>query len=42
MIRGEVDWINYLADGGIGAASARPSASGNLVEAMDDGQGGAS
>ncbi len=39
-IRGEVDWINYLVDGGIGAATAVHSEGGNLVEAVSDGQGG--
>jgi amicoumacin kinase len=40
LIHGEVDWINYLAAGGAGVASAVPSAAGNLVEPIDDGQGG--
>jgi Ser/Thr protein kinase RdoA (MazF antagonist) len=35
-----VDWINYLAEGGAGVAKAWLSVGGNLVEAMDDGQGG--
>lgn len=40
LIAGEVDWINYLADGGISVARAVHSASGRLVEAVEDGQGG--
>jgi amicoumacin kinase len=40
MIRGEVDWINYLSDGGTTAARAVDSPAGNLVEAVEDGQGG--
>ncbi len=40
LIRGEVDWINYLAEGGVSAARAILSESGNLVEAIEDGQGG--
>lgn len=40
LIRGEVDWINYLAAGGAGVAEAVLSDDGNLVELIDDGQGG--
>lgn len=40
LIRGEVDWINYLAAGGVGVARAIHSANDQLVEAIDDGQGG--
>src|SRR5215208_2908443 len=40
LIRGEVDWINTLAGGGVSVARAIPSERGNLVEAIDDGQGG--
>lgn len=40
LIRGEVDWIEYLAKGGASVASAVPSIRGNLVEAVDDGTGG--
>jgi len=40
LVRGEVDWINYLAAGGVGAARAILSQAGNLVEQIDDGQGG--
>jgi Ser/Thr protein kinase RdoA (MazF antagonist) len=39
LIRGEVDWINYLADGGTTVARAVLSVEGNLVEPLDDGQG---
>ncbi|MEO8012161.1 MAG: phosphotransferase, partial [Dokdonella sp.] len=41
LVHGEVDWINYLADGGVSAARAVLSNSGKLVEAIDDQQGGA-
>ena len=41
LIRGEVDWINYLASGGVNAARVVPSRSGKLVEPVADGQGGA-
>jgi Ser/Thr protein kinase RdoA (MazF antagonist) len=40
LIQAEVDWINYLARGGVSVARAIPSTSGKLVEAIDDGQGG--
>lgn len=40
QIRGEVDWINYLAAGGATVAKAVPSTNGELVEAIDDGAGG--
>lgn len=40
LIKGEVDWINYLAEGGAGVARAVLSEQGNLVEEIDDGQGG--
>ncbi|MEO7839245.1 MAG: phosphotransferase, partial [Anaerolineales bacterium] len=40
LIQAEVDWINYLARGGVSVARAVPSASGKLVEAIDDDQGG--
>jgi amicoumacin kinase len=39
LIRGEVDWINYLAAGGAQVARSIFSAYGNLVEPLDDGQG---
>lgn len=39
LIRGEVDWINALADGGAGVARAVESQAGNLVELLDDGYG---
>lgn len=40
LIRGEVDWINYLAAGGTNVAHAVVSARGELVEEVDDGAGG--
>jgi len=40
LIAGEVDWINTLAAGGVSAARAVRSESGELVEAIADGQGG--
>jgi Ser/Thr protein kinase RdoA (MazF antagonist) len=40
LIRGEVHWINYLADGGVSVARAIPSENGNLVEVIGDGEGG--
>ena len=40
LIRGEVDWINYLASGGVTVARAVLSAQGNLVEPVDDDHGG--
>ena len=40
LVRGEVHWINYLADGGATPAPAVLSPHGNLVELVDDGQGG--
>ncbi len=40
LIQGEVDWINYLAAGGVSAARAVLSDTGQLVEAIDDQQGG--
>jgi amicoumacin kinase len=40
LIQGEVDWINYLAAGGVSVARAVYSESGKLVEMIDDGQGG--
>jgi amicoumacin kinase len=41
LIQGEVDWINYLAEGSVSAARAILSENGNLVEMIEDGQGGA-
>lgn len=40
LIRGEVDWINTLAEGGVSVARAVDSQTGNLVEIMPDAQGG--
>lgn len=38
-VRGEVDWLNYLAAGGAGVAGAIHSRRGNLVETTPDGSG---
>lgn len=40
LIRGEVDWINYLAANGVEVACAVPSQRGRLVEQVPDGHGG--
>ncbi len=40
MIQGEVNWINYLSDGGVSVARAIQSQNDRLVELIDDGQGG--
>ncbi|MDX1415739.1 MAG: phosphotransferase [Candidatus Promineifilaceae bacterium] len=40
QIEGEVDWINYLADGGLGVARAIPSQQKALVEVIEDGRDG--
>ncbi|GAB4162730.1 MAG: hypothetical protein Fur0021_37190 [Candidatus Promineifilaceae bacterium] len=40
LILGEVDWINYLAAGGVSVARAIASEAGKLVEAIADEQGG--
>jgi Ser/Thr protein kinase RdoA (MazF antagonist) len=40
LISGEVDWINFLANGGASVARAIYSDEGNLVETIDDQQGG--
>jgi len=40
LVLGEVDWINYLAEGGVSVAKAIPSASGKYVEVIEDHQGG--
>src|SRR5215211_9036722 len=39
LIEGEVDWINYLAEGGVSVARAIPSLTGKLVESIDDSHG---
>jgi Ser/Thr protein kinase RdoA (MazF antagonist) len=36
LILGEVDWINYLAEGGVSVARAIHSESGKLVEVIND------
>lgn len=41
LVLGEVDWINYLAEGGVSVAKAIPSESGKLVEVVEDQWGGA-
>lgn len=40
LIHGEVDWINYLANGGASVAKAIESKNGNLVELIDDSYSG--
>jgi Ser/Thr protein kinase RdoA (MazF antagonist) len=40
LVRGEADWLNYLAAGGAGVAPAVLSAAGELVELIDDGRDG--
>lgn len=39
LIRGEVDWINYLHDGGAGVSRAILAEDGQLVTAVGDGSG---
>ena len=40
LIRGEVEWTNYLSAGGASVARAVPAASGLMVESVEDGSGG--
>jgi len=40
LIRGEVDWINYLYEGGASVAKAILTTNGELVAPVADGQGG--
>jgi len=40
LVRGELDWIEHLAQNGVPAARPIPSAAGNLVEIIPDGRGG--
>jgi Ser/Thr protein kinase RdoA (MazF antagonist) len=40
QICGEVDWINYLSHNGVTVARAILSRTGNLIEPVNDGQGG--
>ncbi len=40
LILGEVDWINYLAEGGVSVAKAILSEFGKLVEVIEDQRGG--
>lgn len=39
LIEGETEWINYLVAGGVSAAQAIQSQTGNLVEPIADGHG---
>ena len=39
LIQGEVDWVNYLARGGVSVAQAVRSENGRLVEQFEDGEG---
>ena len=41
LVLGEVDWINYLAEGGVSVAKAIPSESGKLVHVIEDQRDGA-
>jgi len=40
LIRGELDWITYLKNGGASVAHPIPSKSGEFVEIVEDGTGG--
>lgn len=40
QIRGELDWINYLKEGGSGVAQALPGINGDLLVEIEDGTGG--
>jgi amicoumacin kinase len=40
LIRGKVDWINYLSDRGTSVSRAVLSSAGNLIESVDDTQSG--
>lgn len=40
LVLGEVDWINFLAEGGVSVSRAILSKGGKLVEAIEDQQGG--
>lgn len=40
LIQGEVEWINYLASDGAAVSPAVPSQNHQLVEVVDDGEGG--
>ncbi len=39
QVNAELDWVNYLSDGGVGVARAVPSENGKLVESIDAGDG---
>ena len=41
LVQGEVDWINFLAEGGVSVSRAIFSKGGKLVEVIEDQQGGA-
>lgn len=41
LIQAEVDWINFLAEGGVSVSRAIPSENGKLIETIADQQGGA-
>lgn len=41
LILGEVDWINYLAEGGVSVAKAIPSEADKFVEVIEDRRDGA-
>jgi Ser/Thr protein kinase RdoA (MazF antagonist) len=41
LVLGELDWINYLADGGVSVARAIPSEAGKFVEVIEDQRDGA-
>jgi len=40
MIRGELDWIDYLHRGGVGVSKPLRSLQGSWVESLEDGRGG--
>ncbi|NQS91945.1 MAG: phosphotransferase [Chloroflexi bacterium] len=40
LIRGELDWINYLHQGGVRVARPLQSINGDWLEELDDGEGG--
>ncbi len=40
LVRGEIDFINAMADGGAGVARAVGAPDGTLVQTVDDGRGG--
>ncbi len=40
LVQAEVDWLNYLADGGAAVARLITSDNGKMVEVVEDGEGG--